>query len=282
MSAVLQPVQSPGLAEPSRGLLRESLAGERILGSELVFVFGSNELGVHGKGAAAHAAKHFSATSGIGEGAMIDKDGLLRSYALPTKSEPSMAATLPLERIAQYAEDFKAYAAAVEPLNYRFQLTRVGCGLAGLADHEVLPLFADAPRNVLFSGRWAMLHDDQVRRFIVAGSRNYTKQDVVWRKVEEITLPFWACEGFEIVSGMAAGPDTLGATFAKEYGFAERLVEFPAEWDLYRKAAGHIRNATMAWYATDLIAFWDGKSPGTRSMIELAKREGLEVTVFRV
>ncbi len=275
MNAVLQEM-------PASKLRRESFAGERVLGSELVFVFGSNELGVHGKGSAAHAAKYFAATSGIGEGAMLDKTGLLRSYAIPTKSEPAMGATLPLERIAQYAEDFKAYADAVEPMNYRFQLTRVGCGLAGLDDREVAPIFFDAPRNVMLCGAWAAMHDDQVRRFIVAGSRTFANQEVVWKHVEEITLPFWACEGFEIVSGMADGPDTFGANFAKEYGFTDCLVEFPAEWKLYGKPAGHIRNATMAWYATDLIAFWDGKSSGTKNMIDLARREGLTVTIIDV
>lgn len=41
-----------------------------------------------------------------------------------------------------------------------------------------------------------------------------------------------------------------------------------------------IRNQQMAWYATHLIAFWDGASPGTRGMIEVAKQDGLQVRVL--
>lgn len=62
-------------------------------------------------------------------------------------------------------------------------------------------------------------------------------------------------------------------------GFAGSVAPFPAEWKRYGRAAGMIRNQQMAWYATHLIAFWDGQSSGTRSMIEMAKRDGLEVRV---
>ncbi len=37
----------------------------------------------------------------------------------------------------------------------------------------------------------------------------------------------------------------------------------------------------MAWYATHVVAFLDGKSPGTGAMINLARREGLPVWVPR-
>ena len=66
---------------------------------------------------------------------------------------------------------------------------------------------------------------------------------------------------------------------------------FPAKWDKYGKSAGHRRNAEMAKHAVEgkkqgvigvLIAFWDGKSEGTKSMIALADRYGLdEVHVVR-
>lgn len=82
----------------------------------------------------------------------------------------------------------------------------------------------------------------------------------------------------EIVSGTAGGADRLGERFARERGFL--LKEFPAEWVKYGKGAGYKRNAQMADYADALIAFWDQKSRGTRSMIELARNKGLKVKVI--
>ena len=81
-----------------------------------------------------------------------------------------------------------------------------------------------------------------------------------------------------IVSGGARGADLLGENYAKERNY--KLVRFPAAWSTYGKSAGVLRNAEMAKYADSLIAFWDGKSKGTSSMINLAEKEGLKVYVF--
>jgi hypothetical protein len=43
---------------------------------------------------------------------------------------------------------------------------------------------------------------------------------------------------------------------------------FPADWNKFGKSAGHVRNQAMADYADILLAFWDGKSTGTKSMIK--------------
>ena len=53
----------------------------------------------------------------------------------------------------------------------------------------------------------------------------------------------------------------------------------PANWEKFGRSAGHRRNAEMAQYADGLVAFWDGLSPGTRSMIDLAKGRGLKVHI---
>jgi len=58
------------------------------------------------------------------------------------------------------------------------------------------------------------------------------------------------------------------------------LIKFPAEWNKFGKAAGPKRNKEMAIAADALIAFWDGKSRGTKNMIELAKQKGLKVKVI--
>ena len=45
--------------------------------------------------------------------------------------------------------------------------------------------------------------------------------------------------------------------------------------DTYGKRAGYLRNETMAQNADALVALWDGKSRGTRHMLNIAKECGL-------
>lgn len=115
-------------------------------------------------------------------------------------------------------------------------------------------------------------------RIIVAGSRTFNDYDLL-----ESTLSDYLKENnnVTIISGAAKGADQLGERFARKYRY--NLKCFPAQWDTYGKSAGPIRNRKMAEYASEghgiLFAFWDGNSRGTKSMIELAKKYGLEVYV---
>jgi hypothetical protein len=84
----------------------------------------------------------------------------------------------------------------------------------------------------------------------------------------------------EIVCGEARGADKLGRQFAEKHNYT--VVSFPANWDKYGKAAGHIRNTEMRDYSTHLVAFWDGKSRGTKHMIDIALKARLIVRVIRV
>jgi len=85
----------------------------------------------------------------------------------------------------------------------------------------------------------------------------------------------------EIVSGRANGADRLGELFAKDYNL--KIKYFPADWDLYGKSAGYRRNGDMAKYAAEdngvLVAFWDGKSKGTKHMIDTANKYKMKVYV---
>ena len=102
-----------------------------------IFVFGSNLSGRHGKGAALYALKHHGATYGIGEG----RQG--NAYAIPTKD--GNLRTLALSQIKRHVSTFLIYAAANADL--RFQVTAIGCGLAGYRPSDIAPMFAEAPRN---------------------------------------------------------------------------------------------------------------------------------------
>lgn len=102
-----------------------------------IFVFGSNLAGRHGKGAALYARKHRGAKYGVGEG----RQG--NAYAIPTKD--ARLCPLPLCEIKRNVATFLIYAAANPTL--RFQVTAIGCGLAGYKPSEIAPMFAGAPRN---------------------------------------------------------------------------------------------------------------------------------------
>ena len=57
---------------------------------------------------------------------------------------------------------------------------------------------------------------------------------------------------------------------------------FIAEWDVYGKAAGPIRNKAMIDKADALIAFWDGDSRGTKDCIKHATHKGIPVLIIPI
>lgn len=111
-------------------------------------------------------------------------------------------------------------------------------------------------------------------KVIIAGSRDFGDYDMLKKTLDAYFInQTW----IEVVSGGANGADALGERYAKEKGY--NLKRFPADWNTYGRKAGPLRNAEMAKYADALVAFWDGKSAGTRSMIELAEKHNLPTRV---
>ena len=105
-------------------------------------------------------------------------------------------------------------------------------------------------------------------KVIIAGSRDITDYNYLKGIFNKTDL-----EVVEFVSGVARGVDTLCLQLAKDLKIP--CAKFPANWDLYKNAAGPIRNEQMAKYATALISIWDGESPGTKNMIGLASKHNL-------
>ena len=121
-------------------------------------------------------------------------------------------------------------------------------------------------------------------RVIIAGSRDFNDYKLLKKSaIEIITKKTMLPDLTRIISGGARGADTLGERFANEMGL--EISRFIPDWDGLGKRAGYVRNAEMAKFAVEddnygvLIAFWDGQSRGTKHMIDLAKRYGLEVHV---
>lgn len=86
-------------------------------------------------------------------------------------------------------------------------------------------------------------------------------------------------KNIEIISGGAWGADSLGEMYANKRSFD--VKRFPANWNKFGRSAGYKRNYDMAKYADALIAFWDGKSKGTKHMITIAHENNLNVRVYR-
>lgn len=110
----------------------------------MVFVFGSNLAGRHGKGAALDARFKHGAELGVGEGPTGN------AYAIPTKD--AQLRTRSLEDVRVSVETFKTYARTNSDLV--FQVTRVGCGLAGFTDNQIGPMFSNAPDNCTLPKEW--------------------------------------------------------------------------------------------------------------------------------
>jgi len=98
-----------------------------------IFVFGSNESGIHGAGAAKVAIDKFNAVFGQGVGLQG------QSYAIPTKDK--RLDILPLYRIYDYILDFLTFAEDNPQL--KFYVTKIGCGLAGYHPRDIKKVFYD-------------------------------------------------------------------------------------------------------------------------------------------
>lgn len=115
----------------------------------MIFVFGSNLAGRHGRGAALYARQQHGAEYGVGVG----RTG--NAFAIPTKDENIK--TLPLDRIQGYVSLFIAYAEGHPELV--FEVTKIGCGLAGYQETDIAPLFANAPENCHLPKGWRTLFE---------------------------------------------------------------------------------------------------------------------------
>lgn len=109
----------------------------------------------------------------------------------------------------------------------------------------------------------------------VVGTRTFGHYDMLKNKLDEYREKY---EIVNIVSGGATGADALAAKYCLgELG--KNPIVFKPNWGKYGPAAGPIRNKLIVENSDIVVAFWDGKSRGTLSSINLAKNAGKEVEV---
>ena len=115
-------------------------------------------------------------------------------------------------------------------------------------------------------------------KLIIAGCRHFEDYKYLSAHMN-LVIPPWI-KVTEVVCGKAPGADTLGERWAIANNIP--VKEFPADWDKHKRAAGPIRNSEMAEYADALVAFWDGKSTGTKDMIDKMRKKNKWNCVIRI
>lgn len=103
----------------------------------------------------------------------------------------------------------------------------------------------------------------------VIGSRKLNISDL------DKYLPY---ETTEIVSGGAKGIDLCARNYAHKNRIP--LTEFLPEYEKYSRAAPIKRNIKIVEYSDCVVAFWDGKSRGTKYVIDYCKKIDKEINVY--
>ena len=92
------------------------------------------------------------------------------------------------------------------------------------------------------------------------------------RGISAVDIGIHISGGDEIVSGGAIGIDACAAEYAKKNGL--KMTVFLPQYERYGRAAPIVRNKKIVEYADKIVAFWDGKSKGTLSVIKYAEKMG--------
>ena len=112
-------------------------------------------------------------------------------------------------------------------------------------------------------------------RVAIIGSRAYPRLVLVRHYIEMLDP-----QGDIVITGCARGVDATARALAQERGIHVAKIE--ALWYTHHRAAGPIRNRWIVLLAERVVAFWDGKSDGTRSILKIASEHNRPVTLFDV
>ena len=118
-----------------------------------------------------------------------------------------------------------------------------------------------------------------IKYVVIAGCRDYNNYEEAKQYIDYCLSDIRKDNDIIILSGCAKGADALGERYAEEKGF--KIEKHPADWAKFGRSAGPKRNEQMAKNSDYVICFWDGKSRGTKSMIELARKYNKPIKIKR-
>lgn len=109
-------------------------------------------------------------------------------------------------------------------------------------------------------------------KLAIVGSRTFTNYEILEETLSTLEEPIT-----EIISGGAPGADALAERWATKHNIP--ITVHKADWAKYGRAAGPKRNKKIIEDCDACVAFWDGKSKGTKNSIELSKKAGKKTKV---
>lgn len=105
-----------------------------------------------------------------------------------------------------------------------------------------------------------------MNRLAIVGGRDFDNFPFLEKTLNDFNIP---ASIDMIVSGGAKGVDELAIQYANKYNIKSTI--YKADWKTHGKSAGYIRNKII-WDNSDyIIAFWDGKSKGTKHTVDKFK-----------
>lgn len=120
-----------------------------------------------------------------------------------------------------------------------------------------------------------MIRNTNEHHLCVSGTRNYTDYQtfakIMERETKDMRIKL-------IISGGAKGADEMAKRYAQEKNITHITVH--ADWQRWGRRAGPMRNRLMAEMTNATIAFWDGRSRGTKNMLECAEKEKHEYITY--
>ena len=116
-------------------------------------------------------------------------------------------------------------------------------------------------------------------RVLVCGSRHFQNYQLLKNTLDAIHKEN---EITEIIQGEARGADRLSSDWAILNKIPER--RFPANWDVYGRRAGPIRNHQMLKEGKPemVVAFLAPNSRGTKHMVEIAQKANIPVNIINI
>jgi hypothetical protein len=112
----------------------------------------------------------------------------------------------------------------------------------------------------------------------IIGGRDFSDFELMKKHLEEIKGDL-NMKISAVISGGAKGADSLGKKWADENN-VETLI-FKAEWQIYGRGAGPVRNRKIIYHADFVIAFWDGESRGTANSINICKNTNTRYKIIK-